>query len=74
VTLGQPVETAPPETWENRKLGVVWTKDARALVLEAPLFVRRMIRRRIEQEAAAQQLTTVTADLVERCERKYRRS
>jgi hypothetical protein len=70
----QSLEPPVRETWTNKKLGITWTADAQDRVLEAPLFVRGMIRRRIEQEAVALQVTSVTVDLVEHCERKYRKS
>ena len=73
VTLDQSVETPLRETWRNKKLGITWTADAQERVLEAPLFIRGMIRRRIEQEALAEQVTRITVDLVERCEQKYRK-
>lgn len=72
VTISQAAEPAAGETWRNKRLGITWTAEAQERVLEAPLFLRRMIRRRIEQEALASKSATVSVDLVEHCEKKYR--
>jgi hypothetical protein len=74
LNLTEVAEPAPtPGSWYNKKLGVGWNADAQERVLEAPLFLRRMIRRTIEKEAVKDGAEVVTVALVDRCEQKYRR-
>jgi hypothetical protein len=64
----------PPQgSWVNKKLGVSWHAAAQEKVLEAPLFIRRMIRRTIEKEAVKQGVNVVSVELVHHCEQQYRR-
>jgi hypothetical protein len=73
LSIAEVTEPPPaPGSWVNKKLGVSWNADAQEKVLEAPLFIRRMIRRTIEKEAVKEGARVVTADLVDRCEKKYR--
>jgi len=63
----------PPGSWINKKLGVSWSADAQEKVLEAPFFIRGMIRRTIEKEAVKDGVNVVSVELVNRCEQQYRR-
>ncbi|EXJ15286.1 protochlorophyllide oxidoreductase [Imhoffiella purpurea] len=73
VSIAEEIEPPPPSgSWVNKKLGVGWSADAQERVHEAPVFIRPMIRRIIEKEAAKEGMAQVDVDLVLRCEKKYR--
>jgi anaerobic sulfite reductase subunit C len=48
-----------------------WTKEAENAVSRVPFFVRRRVKKRIEQEHASQESTIVTIDHVEMCRKRY---
>lgn len=74
LTIAEAIEPLPvPGSWVNKKLGVSWNADAQERVHEAPAFLRPMIRRIIEKEAAREGLTVATVELVKQCEQKYRK-
>jgi hypothetical protein len=75
LSIADAVEPLPaPGSWVNKKLGVNWNADAQERVHEAPAFLRPIIRRIIEKEAAKEGITLATLELVLRCEKKYRGS
>jgi len=48
-----------------------WTSDAEALLSKVPFFVRKRVRKKVEEEAKRQGLTTVTKPLVVALQRKF---
>lgn len=75
LSIAEATEAPPaPGSWVNKKLGVGWNADAQERVHEAPAFLRPMIRRIIEKEAAKDGAAMVSIDLVLQCEKKYRGS
>ncbi|NEV61917.1 protochlorophyllide oxidoreductase [Thiorhodococcus minor] len=73
LSIAEATEPPPaPGSWANKKLGVGWHADAQDRVHEAPAFLRPMIRRIIEKEAAKAGAAMVSMDLVLKCEKKYR--
>ncbi len=48
-----------------------WTEDAEARIKKVPFFVRRRVRRQVEQEAAAQGATAVDITHLEACRKRY---
>lgn len=73
LAIAEAIEPPPaPGSWVNKKLGIAWNADAQERVHEAPAFLRPMIRRIIEKEAAKEGVKVVAVDLVKRCEQKYR--
>ncbi len=48
-----------------------WTSDAEALLTKVPFFVRKRVRKKVEEEASRQGLTTVTKPLVVALQRKF---
>ncbi|AGA91151.1 Proto-chlorophyllide reductase 57 kD subunit [Thioflavicoccus mobilis 8321] len=73
LALAEAIEPPPaPGSWVNKKLGIAWNADAQERVHEAPAFLRPMIRRIIEKEAAKEGVSLIAVDLVKRCEQKYR--
>lgn len=73
LSIAEATEAPPaPGSWVNKKLGVGWNADAQDRVHEAPAFLRPMIRRIIEKEAVKEGMSTVSMDLVLKCEKKYR--
>ena len=75
LSIAEATEPPPtPGSWVNKKLGVGWHADAQERVHEAPAFLRPMIRRIIEKEAAKEGASHVSLEIVLRCEKKYRGS
>lgn len=73
LSIAEAIEPLPvPGSWVNKKLGIAWNADAQERVHEAPAFLRPMIRRLIEKEAAKEGQSVATVELVKRCEQKYR--
>ncbi len=73
LSIAEATEPVPvPGSWVNKKLGIRWNADAQERVHEAPAFLRPMIRRIIEKEAAKEGMDVATVELVKRCEKKYR--
>jgi anaerobic sulfite reductase subunit C len=48
-----------------------WNEDAAAAIAKVPFFVRRRVRKRVEEEAARRGSDRVTMDHVTACKRKY---
>ncbi|MBK1724404.1 protochlorophyllide oxidoreductase [Thiocystis violacea] len=73
LSIAEATEPPPaPGSWFNKKLGVGWHADAQERVHEAPAFLRPMIRRIIEKEAAKEGAAQVSMEMVLQCEKKYR--
>ena len=51
--------------WENKKLGIKWTKDAQEKVMEAPQLVQLLIRKTIESRVFEARIELITDEIFE---------
>lgn len=50
---------------------LVWTEEAEEKVKRAPIFVRGMVKKRVEKEAVKEEITEITADFVAKVQEKF---